>query len=273
MTIGVGIPALNEASTIGPICSSIHDDLVRTGVIDELLVIDPGSQDDTAPLALAAGARVKPLHPEVADVPGGGKGAALWSTLAYLEHDIVVWIDGDLETFSPEHVVELSAPILEDPDVALVKGFYGRGEGGRITELTARPLLTLLFPELSDVIHPLAGEAAVRRSVGALMELSPGYAVEIGLLIDVWARFGREAIAQVDLGTKIHRKRDLSSLGVAAHEIARVLLARAEDTGRIKIAHQLTSDFGTAPRALPPVDGGVRGASVPQGGEPPESEP
>src|SRR5690606_2632673 len=164
--ISVCLPARNEESTVGEIVERIRRQLVdEVPLVDELLVIDDHSVDGTADVAAAAGAKVvdaASVLPEYGE--GHGKGEALWKSLFVSQGDLVAWCDSDIVDFDPRFVVGLVAPLIDDPNLALVKGFYdrpvaeGARGGGRVTELVARPLLSLLFPELTQVVQPLAGE-------------------------------------------------------------------------------------------------------------------
>jgi glucosyl-3-phosphoglycerate synthase len=247
LAISVCIPALNEAATIGPICEVIAGSLMGPqGLVDELLVVDPGSTDGTRTVATAGGATVVSRHPALNEVaPGaGGKGAALWSSLASATGDIVVWLDADTKNFGAHFVTGLVAPLLHEPNIRLVKAFYDRplvagenfsaAEGGRVTELVVRPMLNLFYPSLAGVIQPLAGECAVRRADVMQLPFVGGYGVEVALLIDVVERWGLGAVAQADLGVRIHRNRDLLELGQMSFEILRTMVGRFEDLGLLK---------------------------------------
>ncbi|WP_019874867.1 glucosyl-3-phosphoglycerate synthase [Sporichthya polymorpha] len=238
VTVSVVLPALNEEATVGAIVEAIGRELVeRTPLVDELLVIDSGSTDRTAERAFAAGARVVPrddVLPRIPSVPG--KGEVLWRSLLVSTGDLVVFVDADLERFRPEIVVGLLGPLLADPDVALVKGLYDRpltnggsvlpAGGGRVTELVARPLLNLHWPELAGVVQPLAGEYAARRELLEQLPFPCGYGVEIALLVDTLALRGLDAIAQVDLGSRHHRHQDDAALGRMAAQIWQAASAR-----------------------------------------------
>jgi glucosyl-3-phosphoglycerate synthase len=230
--VSVCLPARDEERTVGAIVTAVRRALMAgaggVDLVDEVLVVDDGSVDGTAPAARAAGARVV-----AAGRAGGGKGQALELALGEAHGDILVFLDADVENFGPHFVTGLLGPLLTDDDVALVKGFYERpvvGEGpggGRVTELVARPVIDLLFPELAGVRQPLAGETAAPRSVLEKTGLDPGYGIELGLLIDVAERFGVEQVAQVDLGTRIHRNRPLAELRHEATDVLRAALGRA----------------------------------------------
>lgn len=167
----------------------------------------------------------------------GGKGQAMRAGLEAAHGDLVAFLDGDVSNFHAGFVTGLLGPLLEDDSVLLVKGFYERplhgtpGQGGRVTELVARPVIELLFPELTGVRQPLAGETAAPRWVLEKCGLDDGYAVELGLLVDVAARFGPEVIAQVDLGVRVHRNRPLDELRPQATDVLRAALERSEHRG------------------------------------------
>jgi glucosyl-3-phosphoglycerate synthase len=229
-SISVCLPARDEAATIGPIVRVCRD--VR--LVDEVVVVDDGSTDDTRPVALAAGARVvaaADVLPECG--PASGKGEALWKSIHAAHGDLIVWCDADVRNFAPRFVVGLVGPLLTNDDVSLVKGFYDRpldgrpGEGGRVTELVARPLISLLFPHLAPVLQPLGGECAGRREVLEQLPFVQGYGVDLALLVDVAERFGLDALAQVDLGVRVHRNRPLAELAAQAEAIIATALSRA----------------------------------------------
>jgi glucosyl-3-phosphoglycerate synthase len=244
--VTVCLPARNEEATVGEIVATIREHLVeRCPLVDELLVVDDHSTDDTARQAAAAGAKVVDAASVLTEHGGSpGKGGALWRSLHESTGDLVVWCDSDVTNFSPQFVVGLLGPLLTEPDIAYVKGFYrrplgtGGDGGGRVTELVARPLLALLHPELRDVAQPLSGEYAGRRQVLEQVPFVAGYGVEVGLLIDLAARFGTDAMAQVDLGTRRHRNRSLVELGPQAMTIMQVALRRAQP-GLVPVEAQL----------------------------------
>lgn len=233
-TVSVCLPARNEAATIGHIVDVLRHDLLVPGVIDELVVMDDHSSDDTARLAAAAGATVidsASVLPEYGE--GHGKGEALWKSLLVSDGDIVLWCDADLRAFHHRFVSGLLGPLLCEPGVDFVKGFYRRPEadgegGGRVTELVARPLIALLFPELSGIRQPLSGEYGGRRAVLERLPFVEGYGVEMGMLIDIVLQQGTDAIAQVDLDVRHHRNRSLAELGPQATAIVQAALRRVD---------------------------------------------
>jgi glucosyl-3-phosphoglycerate synthase len=241
-TVSVCIPARNEAPTVGTVVESVAKAHLAnaggSGLVDELLVVDDGSSDATAAVAAAAGA-------DVLVTTGAGKGAAMRSGLERSAGDVVVFLDADVENTTGTFVLGLAGPLLLHDELALVKGFYERpidgqpSGGGRVTELVARPLIEVLFPHLSGIRQPLAGETAAPRWVLEKVGLADGYGVELALLVDVAARFGTGAIGQVDLGTRIHRNRPLEELRGQATEVLRAALARADrSAGESSPAHR-----------------------------------
>jgi glucosyl-3-phosphoglycerate synthase len=243
-TVSVVLPALNEERTIGTIVGRIHRDLVqRAPVVDELVVVDSGSADATRLVAEDAGATVVRRGQVLDDVPPlPGKGEALWRSLAATTGDVVAFVDSDLSDFTSGFVRGLVGPLLADPTVHLVKATYDRalrsGEtvlpagGGRVTELVARPLLNVFWPELAGFVQPLSGEYAARRALLERLPFPTGYGVEVGLLVDALREVGLDGLAQVDLTRRKHRNSSDAALGRMATEITRVVLARLQAEGR-----------------------------------------
>lgn len=232
-TISLCIPCRDEANTIGGLVTLAKNALGGpNGLVDEIIVLDDRSIDGSADVARGAGATVVPIS-EVHEKhgEGRGKGNALWASLIVSKGDIVVWCDADVTSFEPDWVTRLVAPLLLDDHNAIVKAHYHRptelGGGGRTTELVARPLLSLFYPELADLHQPLAGEYAVRRSAMADIPFVQGWGVEIAMLIDVAGKFGIDTITQVDLGVRHHRNQPLLSLAVQAAEVIATVLDRA----------------------------------------------
>lgn len=241
--VSLVLPARDEAATIGRIVAVVREALVdRTGLLDEVLVVDSRSQDATAEVAAAAGATVVGQDSVMSDLaPAHGKGEALWKGLAASTGDLVAAIDADLRDVEPGFVTGLLGPLLDDPGVAFVKGFYHRpliGDGtvdvdggGRVSELVARPLLNLAWPQLAGFVQPLAGEFAARRELLEAIPFATGYGVELGMLVDVLDRVGLDAMAQVDLGVRVHRHHDLQALGRMSAQIQLAASARLARQG------------------------------------------
>jgi len=236
--VSVCIPARNEEATIGRILDAVRGELVEgAGLVDELLVVDDASSDRTVAVALASGASVVPADGysrlATAGDPASGKGQAMRSGLDASTGEIVVFLDGDVDNFGAHFVTGLLGPLFASEKTMLVKACYTRPilgsatGGGRVTELVARPILALLFPELAGVVQPLAGEVALRRPALLGLELASGYGVEIAMLIDVAARHGTSTLAQVDLGVRSHRNRPLHELAPQAREVLAAALERA----------------------------------------------
>ncbi len=233
-TVSVVLPALNEEETVADVIASVRP--LLGSLVDELVVVDSGSTDRTVEVSAAAGARVvrrADVLPELEPVPG--KGEVLWRSLAATTGDLLVFLDSDLVDPDPEFVPRLLGPMLLEPDIHLVKGFYRRpltsegasgSGGGRVTELMARPLLSTLRPELTGVIQPLGGEYAGTRQLLESVPFASGYGVEIGLLLDAHGIVGLNGIAQVNLGVRKHRNQPLRALGLMARQILGTALAR-----------------------------------------------
>ncbi|MEV1289128.1 glucosyl-3-phosphoglycerate synthase [Micromonospora sp. NPDC049679] len=224
-TVSVVLPARDEEATVGAIVGTIREHLMdRLPLVDELIVVDSRSTDATAAVAAAAGARVVSQDDMTRSMPRlEGKGDALWSGLLAASGDVVAFLDADLREFGPHFVTGLLGPLLTDPSVGFVKGFYHRpltcasgvepDSGGRVTELVARPLLNLFWPELAGFVQPLAGEYAGRRAILDQLPFVSGYGVETAMLIDLLDAVGLDALAQVDLGERLHRHQNTEALG------------------------------------------------------------
>ncbi|MCD2187208.1 glucosyl-3-phosphoglycerate synthase [Actinomycetospora soli] len=271
-TVSVVLPALDEEATVGGVVAAVRP--LLGSLVDELVVVDSGSTDDTARVARAAGARVVSREEALPGVEvRPGKGEVLWRGLAATTGDLVVYLDADLVDLDPAFVPSLLGPLLTAPGVELVKGFYHRplrlGEhdavrdgGGRVTELVARPALAALRPELAGIVQPLGGEYAATRSLLESLPFAGGYGVEIGLLLDTLERRGLDAIAQVDLGVRKHRHRSLRELGVTSAEVLGAVLRRSgvpdAGPGRLRQfvpvgGHWLPEDHAVAAHDRPPL--------------------
>ena len=236
-SVSVVLPALNEEETVGDIVAIIRHDLMQqVPLVDEIVVVDSGSTDRTSQVAASAGARVvhrDRILPRIPAVPG--KGEVLWRSLLVTGGDIVCFIDADLKEFSSDFVSGIVGPLLTDPGVDLVKAMYDRplggatGQGGRVTELMARPLLNMHWPQLAGFVQPLGGEYAARRGLLERLPFPVGYGVELGMLVDALHLVGLDALAQVDVGVRKHRHQDGQALGrmaAAIYRTAQLRLAR-----------------------------------------------
>ncbi len=251
LTISLGLPALNEAETVGKMIRTLQRALMRKApLLDEIVLIDSGSGDRTREIARRLGVPIY-IHQEVLPQYGAyrGKGEALWKSLYVLQGDLIAWIDTDIVNVHPRFVYGVLGPLLHHDTIQYVKGFYRRpirvgdklqaGGGGRVTELVVRPLLNLFFPELSGLVQPLSGEYAGRRSTLEQMPFFTGYGVETGLLIDVLNTFGLSAIAQVDLQERIHHNQSLAALSKMSFAILQVIFRRLEDRHKLRLLEEV----------------------------------
>ena len=242
LTVSACLPTREEAATIGGIVDALVE-LRDRGVIDQVVVIDAASADGTAAIAAEHGAEVfdeNTLLPGIGRVLG--KGDAMWRALTVLHGDVVCYLDADSEDFGPHFASGVLGPILCEPGVEYVKGFYRRpfksggvavpDGGGRVTELTARPLLNLFYPELAQLRQPLAGEIAARRTLLERLPFASGYGVEIAQLIDAYRAVGVHALAQVDLDVRQNRHQSLAALGPMAYAVLRAVVERLVREGR-----------------------------------------
>jgi len=232
--VSVCLPARNESSTVGSIVATLRDDLLRVGAIDEIVVLDDHSSDATAAVAREAGATVATAADVLAEYgPGHGKGEVLWKSLYVADGDIIIWCDSDIVEFGTRFVTGILGPLVCEPDVDLAKGYYRRPErdregGGRVTELVARPLLSLFAPELTSVHQPLSGEYGGHRAVLEQLPFVRGYGVEVGLLMDLSRQFGLDGLVQVDLDVRHHRNRTLAELSPQAMAIAQTIVRHVD---------------------------------------------
>ncbi len=253
LTVSLVLPTLDEEETIGPIVRrAMREMMGRVPLIDEILVIDSMSTDRTREIAEAEGARVV-QHPDILSRYGSfrGKGEALWKSVYETSGDIIVWADTDVRNWHPRMVYGTLGPLLHEPRLQYVKGYYQRpivedgvmkeGGGGRVTELVARPLINLFYPELSGMIQPLAGEYAGRRALLESIPFFTGYAVEIGHLIDAADRVGIEGLGQVDLERRIHRNQELEGLSRMSFVILQAVMKRLEERRKARLFAELGS--------------------------------
>ncbi|MEU7853530.1 glucosyl-3-phosphoglycerate synthase [Nonomuraea sp. NPDC049141] len=245
-TVSVILPARDEERTVGDIVAVIRRDLVeRAPLVDEIIVVDSNSTDTTAARAAAAGARVVAQDAVLAHLPPlTGKGEALWKGLAASGGELIVFVDADLRNFSAHFVSGLLGPLLVDQRIQFVKAAYerpftgadgvlSRGGGGRVTELVARPLLNMFWPELAGFVQPLGGEYAARREALEKVPFVTEYGVEFGLLVDLLELVGLDAMAQVDLGVRVHGHQAMPALGRMAGQIMLTAWSRLERQGRV----------------------------------------
>ena len=241
VTISLALPALNEGDNVGHVISVVKGALMdKIPLLDEIVLIDSDSTDQTREIAAGLGVPVH-IHQKLLPQYGArtGKGEALWKSLHVTHGDIVLWIDTDIVNIHPRFVYGVLGPLLVDSRVQFVKGFYQRplktgeviekGGGGRVTELTARPLLNLYYPELSGVIQPLSGEYGGRRKALEQLHFFSRYGVEIGLLIETFEKFGLSAIAQVDLLERVHHNQTLEALSKMSFQIHQAVMRRLEN--------------------------------------------
>lgn len=264
-TITVCIPAHNEESTVGNIVRHLRDMYQRRRqFIDEIIVVDDRSSDRTAQVARVAGARVIRTQDECAIFGGSiGKGDAIWASLRACRTQLIGWVDADLVSYPENMVEEIFDPLLSNPNIKLVKGSFCRVDenrkpvvGGRVTALTARPLLEMFFPELMRLRDPLSGMFGGRtEEIGALM-LDADYGVDIGIVLDLAAKYGSESICEVQVGELMHRNRPLGELTTMATMVVRAIMSRvsraklmglSDVTADLEITHQLV-------RRLPPFE-------------------
>jgi glucosyl-3-phosphoglycerate synthase len=257
--VAVILPARNEQATVGEIVEAVlrAHGTGSTPLVDEVVVVDSGSTDDTAAVAVAASARV-------VTAARPGKGEAMWHGVDATSADLVVFVDADLEQFDPGFVTGLLGPMLCHPGVDFVKATYDRpvdGDrtvtGGRVTELMARPLLAAFWPELGAILQPLSGEYAARRTLLARLPFRCGYGVDIGLLVDAYETVGLDGIEQVDLYERHHRHSDLASLGRMSAEVMHTALDRLMAAGRLPADLALATSIAQ-PRRLDGALGVVR---------------
>ena len=240
VSISLALPALNEEETVGQVIRMMKKELMqRAPLLDEIVLIDSNSTDRTREIAANEGVPVH-VHQNLLERLGArrGKGEALWKSLLVTRGDIIIWIDTDIVNIHPRFVYGIIGPLLLNPQVQFVKGFYRRplkvgmkmqaGGGGRVTELTARPLLNLFYPELSGVVQPLSGEYGGRRAALERAPFFSGYGVETGLLIDIYERYGVQAIAQVDLLERIHHNQHLEALSKMSFAIIQTVMRKLE---------------------------------------------
>ncbi len=250
LTISIGLPALNEEKTVGNVILTLKKALMdEYPLVDEIVLIDSMSTDRTVEIAQEIGIPVY-RHPEILPEVGSvrGKGEALWKSLAVLKGDLITWVDTDITNIHPRFVYGLLGPLLKYPRLQYVKGFYQRPikvgnkmqetGGGRVTELVARPLLNMFYPELSGLLQPLSGEYAGRREALMNVPFFSGYGVETGLLLDLVAQHGLDAIAQCNLEVRVHHNQTLVGLSKMAFAILQVFMARLDQRYNLELLNK-----------------------------------
>lgn len=246
ITISLCLPTLNEENTIGKEVVLFKSELMsRYPLLDEIAVIDSGSDDKTREVASSFGADVYLADDILPDLETKkGKGENLWKAIYQLEGDIIVYVDADIKNIHPRFAYGLVAPLIYRSEVQYVKAFYDRplavsnevrpSGGGRVTEILIRPLFSLFFPELTAIIQPLSGEYAVRRNVLEKIPFPIGYGVETSHLIDVYSKYGLEAFAQTDLDQRVHRNQTTRALGRMSFGLLQTFINRAKSLGIFK---------------------------------------
>ena len=245
LKISLCIPTLNEEKTIGKEVLILRSELMeRYPLVDEFAVIDSGSEDKTLEVASNYGADVylaSDILPEVGNKRG--KGENLWKAIHQLKGDIICYVDADISNIHPRFVYGLVAPLIHRNEVTYVKAFYDRplnyssglrpSGGGRVTEILTRPLFSLFYPELSQIIQPLSGEYAARREVLEKIPFPIGYGVETSHLLDLYELYGLETFAQTDLDRRVHRNQTTNALGKMSFGILQTFFNRLHAQGKL----------------------------------------
>jgi glucosyl-3-phosphoglycerate synthase len=241
-SVSVCIPVVDEAATIGPIAATLVT-MREEGLLDQVVVVDGASTDESAEIAASRGAEVFDQSSLMCEYgPVKGKGDAIWRSLSVLSGDVLCFFDGDLEDFGRPYALGLVGAMLSHPDLAFVKAAFSRpyrdgsgatlGEGGRVTEETAKPMLELFYPALSSFRQPLSGQFAAARELLASLPISTGYGIDIGLLIDAYNAVGIESMAEVHIGQLRNAHQTLVDLEPMAYQVGLALVERLRDEGR-----------------------------------------
>ena len=254
ITISLCFPTLNEEQTIGSILKTVKKELCNPGLLDEIIVIDSNSSDNTVEVVKSAGFKIY-QHSDILPEYGSykGKGDALWKSLYVLKGDIIVWCDSDIKNFHSRLIYGIIGPLLINEDISFVKAFYKRPlridgsymkrEGGRVTKILVRPMLNMFYPELSKLHQPLSGEYAGRREILEQIPFFTGYGVEIGMLIEIYERFGLDKIAQVDAKRRVHRNHPLSALSKMSFSIMQAIFKKLEHYNKLYINADLNNVY------------------------------
>jgi glucosyl-3-phosphoglycerate synthase len=250
LTVSAVLPCRNVADTVGEILDEIHAVNGRAGgepLVDQILAVDADSTDGTAKVAASKGGEVYSENELLSHYGGAhGKGDAMWRSLSVARGDLIMYVDADTKDFKPQLVYGVLGPILYVPEVRFVKAAYRRpfksyetvehDGGGRVTELSAKPLFNLFYPELAGFVQPLAGEFVADKELFCSIPFLTGYAVETGIMIDVLKRVGLGAMAQVDLGTRQNRHQPLRDLSRMSYAVLRAVARRLRQEGRLNQA-------------------------------------
>ena len=244
LTVSAVLPCRNVADTVGGIIDEIHAVNERSSLVDQILAVDADSEDGTVEVAVSKGAEVYSENELLSHYGGAhGKGDAMWRSLSVARGDLIMYVDADTKDFKSQLVYGILGPILTIPEVRFVKAAYRRpfksyetvelDGGGRVTELTAKPLFNLFYPELAGFVQPLAGEFVAYKELFCSIPFLTGYAVETGIMIDVLKRVGLDAMAQVDLGTRQNRHQPLRDLSRMSYSVVRAVARRLRQEGRL----------------------------------------
>lgn len=256
LTTSLCLPTLNEEKTIAKELVIFKSELMmRYPLIDEIVVVDSGSKDRTREVAAAYGADVylaDEILPHLEKYRG--KGENLWKALYVTKGDIIIYLDADIKNIHHRFVYALLGPLVLSDHIKYTKAFYdrpiatGKGRirptgGGRVTELVIRPLFSLFFPELTQIIQPLSGEYAGYRRLFERIPFPIGYGVETSMILDICEQWGIDVIAQVDLERRVHRNQDVTSLGKMSFVILKTFFNRLEKLGRIDLKTETFHDM------------------------------
>ena len=256
LKISLCLPTLNEEKTIAKEILIVKSELMtRYPLLDEIVVIDSESTDKTREIARSFGADVYKATEILPDLESfKGKGENLWKALYVTKGDIIVYIDADIKNIHHRFVYGLLGPLILFDNIKYVKAFYDRpiamGKskirptgGGRVTELVVRPLFSLFFPELTQILQPLSGEYAGFREIYEAIPFPIGYGVETSMILDIYEKWGLDVIAQVDLDRRIHRNQDTRALGKMAFVILMTFINRKIKLGLIDIKEDLSNEM------------------------------
>ncbi len=257
LTISLCLPTLNEEKTIAKEIIIMKSELMtRYPLLDEIIVVDSGSKDNTRKIAKEYGADVYTASDILPDLENfKGKGENLWKALYVTKGDIIIYLDADIKNVHHRFAYALVGPLLLSDSIKYSKAFYDRpiasGKkgglrptgGGRVTELVIRPLFSLFFPELTQIMQPLSGEYAGFREVFEKIPFPIGYGVETSMILDIYKKWGLDVIAQVDLDSRIHRNQPIKALGKMAFVIMQTFINRKIKLGMIELKENLFDEI------------------------------